>query len=90
MSKKTAKIPTVWLIAILMAFCSPAIGYLSGKAGDCQPGQIDGQCGLSTFVGIVYGVLGSLVILACASAYTLFRGYLADKAASDPNREIGK
>ena len=90
MPQKAAKIPLFWPIAILMAFCSPVIGYLTGKAGDCQPGQIDGQCGLSTFVGIVYGVFGSLVILACASAYTLFRSYRSDKAASDSNREISE
>jgi hypothetical protein len=26
-------------------------GYAWGKAVDCKPGQIDGQCGLSTFIG---------------------------------------
>ncbi len=34
-----------------------------GKAGDCAPHEIDGQCGLSTFVGFLYGVAGALVIL---------------------------
>ena len=31
--------------------------YLSGKAGDCKPHDIDGQCGLSTFVGFLYGAI---------------------------------
>ena len=31
-------------------------GYASGKAGDCKPQQVDAQCGLSTFVGLLYGV----------------------------------
>ena len=81
-----SKLPAVWLIAILVSVCLLAIGYLTGKAGDCRPGQIDGQCGLSTFVGIVYGALGSLVVLICASAYTAFklmRSYRSSKGDSD-------
>jgi hypothetical protein len=36
--------------------------YLEGVRGDCRPEQIDGQCGLSTFLGI-YGAATSVAIL---------------------------
>jgi uncharacterized membrane protein YciS (DUF1049 family) len=36
--------------------------YLSGKAGDCKPQEIDGQCGMSTFVGFLFGAIAGAVI----------------------------
>jgi hypothetical protein len=38
-----------------------------GKAGDCKPHEIDGQCGLSTFVGFLYGAVGGIFILLAST-----------------------
>ena len=35
-----------------------------GKLGDCKPHEIDGQCGMSTFFGAVFGITGGIVIVA--------------------------
>jgi hypothetical protein len=45
----------VWLIAAVVAIVIADRFYAAGQAADCQPGQIDGQCGLSTFLGFLYG-----------------------------------
>ncbi|MDQ2925124.1 MAG: hypothetical protein M3R43_06160 [Acidobacteriota bacterium] len=37
--------------------------WLSGRADDCKPHDIDGQCGLSTFVGALYGFIGAIAIV---------------------------
>jgi hypothetical protein len=45
-----------WLITSVASVATSVGGYAWGKAVDCKPGQIDGQCGLSTFLGLLYGV----------------------------------
>jgi len=51
-----------WLGTTLLSFVVGFGIFLGGKAGDCKPGEIDGQCGLSTFVGLLYGVAAGLLI----------------------------
>ena len=50
----------VWLrlISIPVSF-SPLVllGVAAGRMLDCSPGQQDGQCGLATFLGMVWGVV---------------------------------
>lgn len=86
MTKRSAKLPLVWLTTILTAFFSLVIGDRIGKAGDCSPGQIDGQCGLSTFVGLLYGAIGGIVVLACATVYTVVYFYRRRKNAAGSDR----
>jgi hypothetical protein len=61
MMKHTQKSLSFCAASMLISFVLPVIGYQIGKAGDCKPGQIDGQCGLSTFVWFAYGVIQCLV-----------------------------
>jgi hypothetical protein len=60
------------LLAIFLTSLIPVFsGLASGIASDCSSGQRDGQCGLSTFVGLLNGlaiggivlILGSIVIV---------------------------
>jgi hypothetical protein len=44
-------LPRTWLITSMLSIAIAVGGYALGKAVDCKPGQIDGQCGLGTFLG---------------------------------------
>ncbi len=46
-------------------------GVWEGKAGDCHPGDRDGQCGLSTFAGFAEGVFAGGILLIIGWAATL-------------------
>jgi hypothetical protein len=81
----SAKLLRVWLGSIAIAIILPVVGNQIGRAADCSPRQIDGQCGLSTVVWLLYGVVGSLVILAGAMAYTVIL-MCRRKATSATNR----
>ena len=61
MSKKSLLLCVFMLLAISIASFFPF--YLDGVRGDCRPDQIDGQCGMSTFFGELYGGATSVVIL---------------------------
>jgi hypothetical protein len=37
--------------------------FMWGRMGDCGPTEVDGQCGMSTFFGTIFGALGGLVIV---------------------------
>ena len=39
------------------------VGYVGGRLADCSPHQMDGQCGLSSFLGLMAGLLGGVVVL---------------------------
>ena len=55
-----------WLTATALSV-AVAIGfYARGKASDCTPHQIDGQCGMSTAMGMVEGLLvgGAIFLIA--------------------------
>jgi hypothetical protein len=58
-----SKLARKWLGAFLVAVILPVGGYLLGRATDCSPGQIDGQCGMSTFFGSLFGTLAGAVVL---------------------------
>jgi len=69
------KIWFTWLVATVLSFGIVAASIAWGKAGDCHPGEVDGQCGLSTFLGLVYGIAGVLMILMGALLRTFFIMY---------------
>ena len=50
-------------------------GILSGIAGDCAPGERDGQCGLSTFVGRLNGLAMGGIVLVVGTIATLVQWY---------------
>jgi hypothetical protein len=58
-----SKLTVVWFLSLIVSVAVALLSYQSGKASDCKPGQVDGQCGLSTFLGLVYGVGAGLAIL---------------------------
>jgi hypothetical protein len=39
-------------------------GHAWGVANDCQPNQIDGQCGMATGFGDLFGQLGAFLVFA--------------------------
>ena len=59
------------LVTIAAATIIFALSVKSGEAGDCKPTEKDGQCGLSTFVGFVDGVIGTGVVLLGGGIYTV-------------------
>ena len=79
----------LWIISILISLLLPVIGYQFGKAGDCKPGQIDGQCGLGTFLGLFNGAVGGLVIAVCATVFVLIAVYRRRMAASATKPTMG-
>jgi hypothetical protein len=53
--------------------------YFKATMPDCAPGQIDGQCGLATFLQVIYSLAGAL--LAWPIAAVLFARYLLRRSA---------
>ena len=87
MTKRTSNVLWFWVTSILISFTLPVVGYKIGKAGDCSPGQIDGQCGLSTFVWFAYGVIGAVVIAVCCTAYLII-ALLKQRSASSAGSQV--
>lgn len=81
----------VWLIAAAVAVVIADRFYAAGKASDCRPGQIDGQCGLSTFLGAIYGGAAGLAILGttivCVAVIAYRRRHPSTRRGDDPVRE---
>jgi hypothetical protein len=81
----------VWLIAAAVAVVIANRFYAAGKASDCKPGQIDGQCGLSTFLGAIYGGAAGLAILGtttvCVAVIAYRRRHPSIGREDDPLRE---
>jgi len=71
------------LIAIFVVSLLPVLGGLaSGIAGDCSPGQRDGQCGLSTFVGLLNGLALGGIALIIGSIAVIVQWRRASKRAA--------
>ena len=47
------KFAVAWLITLLVSVAVTAVGIAWGKAVDCKPGEVDGQCGLGTFLELL-------------------------------------
>ena len=71
----TPKSSTTWLLSSLLSIAVVFGFYVAGTAGDCKPGEIDGQCGMSSFFGIVDGVVAGLVIFLGTTSYLLIVAY---------------
>ena len=78
------KVYPLWL-RLLIVFTASALivvaGCLSGKAGDCGPHDVDGQCGLNTFAGLLTGLAGGAVVLLVGSILTLVQWRRSRKVA---------
>jgi hypothetical protein len=86
MRKRTQKSLLFWAASMLASFALPVIGSVIGKAGYCKPAEVDGQCGMSTFVSFAYGVLGGIVVAVCCTAYLFISLYKQRKTPSSPER----
>jgi hypothetical protein len=75
MGNRQPNLLVIWSISLLISISLPFGGYFIGRAGDCRPGQIDGQCGLSTFVWLSYGLISGSVILIGMTVYFLIAVY---------------
>jgi len=76
----------------LSGVSSLLIGYgifTAGKAADCKPHEADGQCGLSTFAGLIEGVAVGLIVFLIASGYIAYRVYRGRKVKSSPRCKPG-
>lgn len=71
MKARRLNLPLAWLITLLVSVAVAIGGYAWGKSVDCKPGQSDGQCGLGTFVGVLYGAGAGLAILLGVTVYLL-------------------
>jgi hypothetical protein len=65
----------LWLITSTVSVTTAVGRYAWGKAVDCKPGQIDGQCGLSTFIGLLYGVGTGLALFLISTVCCLIIAY---------------
>ena len=65
----------IWLVSLFVAFSVAAGGYFIGRASDCSPKEIDGQCGMSTYFGSLFGALAGAVIVAGMTLYVIIAAY---------------
>jgi hypothetical protein len=75
------------LFVLLSAALVLLAGYGCGRAGDCAPGQRDGQCGLSTFMGILAGGAGAGLVLIVGLIGTI--GHWFWRRAKDKTEKQG-
>ena len=61
----------VWLVSLFVAVSVAACGFLVSRALDCSPKEIDGQCGMGTYFGSLFGVLAGAVILVGMTLYVI-------------------
>jgi hypothetical protein len=69
------------LTVVVIASLFVVGGLISGKAGDCSVGQSDGQCGLSTFVGLINGLVAGGVVLLLGTIVVLLQWNYAKRAS---------
>jgi hypothetical protein len=69
--KARFKLAVAWLITLLVSIAVTAVGIAWGKSVDCKAGEVDGQCGLGTFLGLLYGAGAGLAILLGMTVYLL-------------------
>jgi hypothetical protein len=82
MKSRRLNLAVAWLLTLLLSVGIAVAFYDFGRAGDCKPGQIDGQCGLSTFLGLLYGVGAGLAIFLSVSVCFLIVAYRRRRAAT--------
>ena len=70
-----------------ISFLSFVLFSYIGKAGDCKPHEIDGQCGMSTFFGFVFGIFSASVILICGGVYLAIKR-VREKRQFEAQKEV--
>jgi hypothetical protein len=62
-------LPLAWLATIIVSIAIGRGIYINGVNGDCKPHEIDGQCGMSSFAGLIEGVLVGLAFFALVAVF---------------------
>ena len=62
---------------IVLSACAFTMFHSRGVAVDCKPGQSDGQCGLGTSIGTLYGAIAAIVISIVGGSFVTIHVYLA-------------
>jgi hypothetical protein len=81
MKDRQLNLPLAWLATVIVSLLVTFGLYLYGVKGDCKPHEIDGQCGMSSFFGLLYGILAGAVIFVTISLYLLVLGIKRRRAA---------
>jgi hypothetical protein len=81
MNQRRSNLLFVWIGSIAVSVFAVMGSDYIGRSADCQPGQIDGQCGLSTFYWSVYGIMAGAVI------FLLYDGVRLYQRISTPPRQ---
>ena len=60
------------LASLFLAVLFPLAGYGCGRMMDCSAGQVDGQCGLITFMGVYGGLFfgGGVLIFSWIAIFS--------------------
>jgi hypothetical protein len=85
-SKKNLQLYVFLLLAISIASFFPF--FLEGVAADCRPNQIDGQCGLSTFLGVLYGGGTSILLLIVGGIVLTLVHFRKKNKIEEPSIEV--
>jgi len=70
---KAAKLnlPLAWLATIAVSIAIGRGIYIVGVSEDCKPHEVDGQCGMSSFAGLIEGVIVGFAFFALVGVYLL-------------------
>jgi hypothetical protein len=72
-SKKTLPLCIFFPILIGISIGTFFLFYLWGISQDCKPGQIDGQCGLGTGIGMLIEAFAAVTIFFVGSVLSIRR-----------------
>jgi hypothetical protein len=78
-----------WLTMTALSAAAFIGCYGCGKAIDCSPGQIDGQCGLGTGVGEISGIFVGAAIFISATIYYGSAALKRSRITTQPNKPGG-
>jgi hypothetical protein len=81
MTNRRLSLPLAWLATVIVSLLVTFGLYLYGVKGDCKAHEIDGQCGMSSFFGLLCGIFAGAVIFVSMSAYLLVVGFKHRRAA---------
>ena len=84
MNQRRSNLLLIWIGSIAISVFAGFGGYYIGRSADCRPGEIDGQCGLSTFYWTLYGIAAGIVIFLCMTVYVLITAYKRRRAREYP------
>ena len=83
MKARQLDLPIAWSVSALVSVAVGTGICLAAKAGDCKSGDIDGQCGMGTFFGSIFGVAAGLIIFVGMGIYFLNVAYKRRRERAD-------